>query len=96
MAEEIAARIPKDSKFDLPIFRSEAGELLFLFGVLLVGDDRPAPLQEGAVAGLQFSDDYYSKLSGMYADKRTLLLNALRAARFKCLVRAIPSKWFRC
>lgn len=39
-----------------------------------------APLQEAAVVGLNFGDDYYDDLSRMYAAKRTLFLDGLREA----------------
>lgn len=38
-----------------------------------------APLQEAAVAGLELPDAYYESLRGMYARKRSLFLECLRA-----------------
>ena len=37
-----------------------------------------APLQEAAVVGLQFGDEYYEELKAHYTKRRTLLLNGLR------------------
>ena len=37
----------------------------------------PAPLQEAAVVGLRFGDDYYEDLQRKYTEKRELLLNGL-------------------
>lgn len=37
-----------------------------------------APLQEAAVVGLQFGDEYYEELKAYYTKRRTLLLNGLR------------------
>lgn len=36
-----------------------------------------APLQEAAVTGLNFGDDYYAELQEKYTEKRTLFLNGL-------------------
>ena len=37
-----------------------------------------APLQEAAVVGLQFGDEYYEELKAHYTKRRTLLLNGLQ------------------
>ena len=37
-----------------------------------------SPLQEAAVVGLQFGDEYYEELKAHYTKRRTLLLNGLR------------------
>jgi len=37
-----------------------------------------APLQEAAMVGLKFGDDYYTSLQKQYTQKRTLFLNGLR------------------
>ncbi len=42
----------------------------------------PAPLQEGAVVGLQFGDDYYTELAQKYTARRALCLDMLGKAGF--------------
>ena len=42
-----------------------------------------APLQEGAVAALQFPDSYYQELSRLYARKRDILLPVLEEIGFR-------------
>ena len=44
----------------------------------------PAPLQEAAAVAIEQSDAYYPELRGMYAEKRQVLLTALREAGFAC------------
>ncbi|HYG75495.1 MAG TPA: aminotransferase class I/II-fold pyridoxal phosphate-dependent enzyme [Planctomycetota bacterium] len=44
----------------------------------------PAPLQEGAVAGLQFGDDYYVELREKYQARRELCVGVLEEAGFRC------------
>lgn len=44
----------------------------------------PAPLQEGAAAALRSAGNYYEHLGEFYAERRTLALELLTAAGFKC------------
>jgi aminotransferase len=44
----------------------------------------PAPLQEAAAVAIEQADAYYPELREMYAAKRAILLEALRAAGFAC------------
>ena len=44
----------------------------------------PAPLQEAAAVAIEQADAYYPELREMYAAKRAILLDALRAAGFAC------------
>jgi aspartate/methionine/tyrosine aminotransferase len=44
----------------------------------------PAPLQEAAAVAIEQADAYYAELREMYAAKRAILLDALRAAGFAC------------
>ncbi len=44
----------------------------------------PAPLQEAAAVAIEQADAYYPELRTMYAEKRAILLDALRAAGFAC------------
>lgn len=44
----------------------------------------PAPLQEAAATAIEQADPYYPELRTMYAHKRAILLEALRAAGFSC------------
>lgn len=44
----------------------------------------PAPLQEAAATAIEQADAYYPELRTMYAAKRAILLDALRAAGFSC------------
>ena len=44
----------------------------------------PAPLQEAAAVAIEQADAYYAELREMYAAKRAILLEALRAAGFAC------------
>lgn len=44
----------------------------------------PAPLQEAAASAIEQSDAYYPELRGLYAEKRGMLLTALRESGFRC------------
>jgi aspartate/methionine/tyrosine aminotransferase len=44
----------------------------------------PAPLQEAGAVAIEQSDAYYPELRSMYETKRSLLLNSLREAGFRC------------
>jgi len=45
----------------------------------------PAPLQEACAEGVRdLGEDYYSELVRGYSDRRTILVEALRAAGFRC------------
>ncbi len=44
----------------------------------------PAPLQEAAAIAIEQADSYYPHLRTMYAEKRAILLDALRSAGFAC------------
>ncbi|GIW19610.1 MAG: aminotransferase [Tepidiforma sp.] len=44
----------------------------------------PAPLQEAAAIAIEQADSYYPELRTMYAEKRAILLDALRRAGFAC------------
>lgn len=44
----------------------------------------PAPLQEAAAVAIEQADSYYPELRTMYAEKRAILLDALRSAGFAC------------
>lgn len=44
----------------------------------------PAPLQEAAATAIEQADSYYPELRTMYAEKRAILLGALREAGFRC------------
>ena len=44
----------------------------------------PAPLQEAAAIAMEQADSYYPELRAMYAQKRGILLNALRESGFRC------------
>ena len=44
----------------------------------------PAPLQEGAVAALEFPAEYYAGICAQYARRREMCLGLLRDAGFRC------------
>ena len=44
----------------------------------------PSPFQHAGMALLDFGDEYYDELRGIYNQKRILLFNALRQAGFHC------------